>query len=122
SLDDSPRYSCTAAWDHSKEFPTWTCSGYSPIPGREYRDMDRHDYQALNRTHILSVYPHAWLDTQNNEKVREQADGSRIAFAAENGRNWYTRLPDDDCHVVDSFIEERKGFWDITESVWDNLM
>jgi len=122
ALDDSPRYSCTAAWDHTREYPTWTCANYSPIPGREYRDMDRKDYQALNRIHEVTVYPHAWLDTQNNEKVYEKADGSRVPFAKEKGRNWYTRLKDDDCKVVDSFIEERGGFWDITQNAWDELL
>lgn len=121
ALDDSPRYSCTAAWDHTRQYPSWTCANFSPIPGREYRDMSR-DYQALNRIHELTVYPHAWLDTQNNEKVYEKADGSRVAFAKEKGRNWYTRLKDEDCNVVDSFIEERKGFWEITQNVWDELL
>ena len=122
ALDDSPRYSCTAAWDHSREYPTWTCANYSPIPGREYRDMDRTDYQALNRIHELTVYPNAWLDTQNNEKVYEYENGSRVPFVKEKGRNWYTRLKDNDCDVVDSFIAERKGFWDITEQVWEELL
>ncbi|MBN8555410.1 MAG: hypothetical protein J0L93_08200 [Deltaproteobacteria bacterium] len=122
ALDDSPRYSCTAAWDHTREYPTWTCANYSPIAGREYRDMKRSDYQALNRIHEVTVYPNAWLDTQNNEKVIEKEDGTRVAFVKEKGRNWYTRLKNDDCNVIDSFIAERKGFWDITQQVWDGLL
>jgi len=121
ALDDSPRYSCTAAWDHTREFPTWTCANYSPIPGRESRDMDRSDYHGLDRIHSLTIYPNAWLDTQDNKKVRE-VNGERVPFVKEKGRNWYTRIPDADCNVVDSFIEERKGFWEITQGVWDELL
>jgi hypothetical protein len=121
ALDDSPRYSCSGKWDHSGAYPRWTCSGISPIPGREYRDMQR-DYDSLNRFHEITVYPNAWLDTQNNEKVRENEDGTRSAFVKEKGRNWYTRLPEADCHVVEPFIEERKSFWDLTQNAWDQLL
>lgn len=123
ALDDSPRYSCTAPWDHSQQYSSWTCSSYSPIPGREYRDMDRKDYQGLNRTHELTIYDHAWLDTQNNEKVRENEAGVRQALVREKGRNWYTRLENSQCEVLDLFLTEaRLAFWDLTQSVWEQLL
>ncbi|TVQ78757.1 MAG: hypothetical protein EA369_06160 [Bradymonadales bacterium] len=121
ALDDSPRYSCTGAWEHSQEFPRWECSNYSPIPGREYRDMGRRDYQGLDRTHRITVYPYSWLDAQENVKVREQ-NGERIDLARELGRNWHHPLPEGDCSVVDSFVEERSGFWSLTQEVWDEFL
>lgn len=116
NLDDGLRYSCAGAWSE-ETFPTWGCSNYAPIPGRETRDMGRKDYNTLERSTKLVAYGHSWLERQENTKVIDE-NGARTPLAKELGKNWYVRLPDSDCAAAQEFAAPRKDFWSLTREAW----
>lgn len=118
NLDDGLRYQCSAAWEMEKAIPEWSCSGYSPIPGRESRDMGRKDYQGLERATRLMMYGQSFLERQANTKIIHGADGVKIPLAKELGKNWYVRLPDGECAHAVEFMQPRKGFWDLMRDAW----
>lgn len=123
NLDDGLRYQCEAAFDLKAAHPEWTCSSYSPIPGRETRDMGRTDYQTMDRTTRVIVYGNSWLERQDNVKTIENADLSRTPLAREVGKNWYVRLPDSDCQPAYDFVTPgRKAFWDLVVEAWDQVL
>jgi hypothetical protein len=120
NLDDGLRYSCSAEWTN-ETFPTWACSNYAPIPGRETRDMGRRDYQTLDRFTKVVAYGNSWLERQENTKIIHQGD-TRIPLAKEVGKNWYVRLPDSECEAARAFAQPRKDFWDVTREAWDETL
>lgn len=121
NLDDGLRYQCAAPWSTDKANPEWTCSGYSPIPGRETRDMGRRDYDALDRMTRVISYGDSFIERQANTKVIHRA-GVRENLAKEVGKNWYVRLPDSDCKPAHDFIAPRKAFWDLVRETWDQVL
>ncbi|HVK62582.1 MAG TPA: DUF6607 family protein [Bdellovibrionales bacterium] len=121
NLDDGLRYQCAGAWEMSTAYPEWTCSNYAPIPGRETRDMGRKDYNTLERTTRIVAYGNSWLERQMNTKVID-TDGARTPLAKELGKNWYVRLPDSECDVVQGFVDGRKQFWSLMREVWDQVL
>ncbi|MBL7714650.1 MAG: hypothetical protein JNL01_04225 [Bdellovibrionales bacterium] len=124
NLDDGLRYQCEAAWDLTKAFPEWTCSSYSPIPGRETRDMGRTDYQTMDRTTRVIVYKNNWLERQDNIKtIEDPTTFARTPLAREVGKNWYVRLPDSECQPAFDFVTPgRKAFWELVIEAWDQVL
>jgi hypothetical protein len=120
NLDDGLRYQCAAAWSTDTAYPEWSCAGYAPIPGREYRDMGRKDYQGLERSTRLIAFGQSWLDRQANVKVIQDAAG-KTPLAREVGKTWYTRLPDAECAYARSFAEPRHEFWGLLRETWDEV-
>ncbi|MGE0634007.1 MAG: DUF6607 family protein [Pseudobdellovibrionaceae bacterium] len=118
NLDDGLRYQCAANWNFQTAYPEWTCSSYSPIPGREYRDMGRKDYNTLDRTSRLIVYGGSWLERQENIKTIHGEDNSRTPLAKEVGKNWYVKLPDSECAPAQEFMTPRKAFWSVLRDSW----
>jgi len=121
NLDDGLRYQCAAKWDHSKFNPEWNCANFSPIPGRESRDMGRKDYQALDRNTRIIAYGNSWAERQNNVKTTLQSF-TRFPLARELGRTWYIKQPDSACMEAQKFVEERKAFWRILMNVWEEFL
>jgi hypothetical protein len=121
NLDDGLRYQCSAPFNATTAFAEWTCSGYAPIPGRETRDMGRHDYDALDRQTRVIAYGNSWLERQDNVKVIDRGQG-RVPLARETGKNWYVRLPDSECEAARSFAEPRHAFWQLTREAWDQVL
>ena len=119
SLDDGLRYQCAAAWSTDTEYPAWSCDGMAPIPGREYRDMGRKDYQDLDRSSKLVVYDANWLEREKNTKIIDTA-GTKTPLVKELGKTWYARLPDAECKDAQEFASPRRVlFWDVTREAWD---
>ena len=118
SLDDGLRYQCAAAWSTDTEYASWKCDGLAPIPGREFRDMKRKDYQDLDRSSKLVVYDSNWLEREQNTKIIDEA-GVKTALAKELGKTWYVRLPDSECKDAQDFAKSRMLFWDFTREAWD---
>ncbi|SDE94687.1 DUF6607 family protein [Terriglobus roseus] len=119
SLDDGLRYQCSAAWTTDTEYASWKCDDMAPIPGREYRDMKRKDYQDLERSSKLVVYDTNWLEREANTKIVD-ADGVKTPLVKELGKTWYVRLPDAECKDAQEFASPRRvAFWDITREAWD---
>lgn len=118
SLDDGLRYECSAKWTTDTEYASWSCDGLAPIPGREYRDMKRKDYQDLDRGTKLVVYDSNWLERERNTKVIDEA-GTKTPLVKELGKTWYVRLPENECKEAQDFAKPRLTFWDITREAWD---
>lgn len=119
NLDDGLRYQCAAAWSTDTEYATWSCDGMAPIPGREYRDMKRKDYQDLDRSSKLVVYDSNWLEREANTKIID-SNGVKTPLVKELGKTWYVRLPDNECKDAQEFVTPRRLiFWDITREAWD---
>ena len=122
SLDDGPRYSCQGVWDISGARNLWKCTEtYSPIPGREYRDMGRKDYQGLTRSAQIQVYDWGWLERQENVKVTEAA-GHKTPLVREEGKIFSIRVDDAFCAPARDFVAARKNYWDISRAVWSEVL
>jgi hypothetical protein len=122
ALDDGLRYQCAAAWSLSTHYPEWNCENYAPIPGREFRDMGRKDYNTLERGTRILVYESSWLERQANTKVIDDLSGGRVPLARELGKNWYVRLPDSDCDSARAFTQLRRPFWELLRETWDQVL
>lgn len=120
NLDDGLRYQCMSEWNTKNEYPEWSCSNYSPIPGRETRDMNRKDYQTLQRSTKIVVYENNWLERQNNVKTVHEKN-KKTPLVKEEGKNWYVRLPDSECKVAQEFTESRRAFWALLRESWDEV-
>lgn len=122
NLDDGLRYQCSGAFNATTAYPEWTCNeNYAPIPGRETRDMGRHDYDALVRNTRVIAYGNSWLERQDNTKTIDRGQG-RIPLAKETGKNWYVRLPDSECQAARDFAEPRHAFWQLEREAWDQVL
>ena len=121
NLDDGLRYECSGLWDFSKGYPSYRCSGFAPIPGRETRDMGRSDYQSLERSANVQAYGNSWIERQANTKVIDK-NGVHTPLAKEVGKNWYVRLPDSDCRTAVAFAEPRKAFWHLLRDTWAGVL
>lgn len=123
SLDDGLRYQCTAPWLENTAYPEWTCNNYAPIPGREFRDMSRKDYNTLDRTTRLVNYGTSWLERQNNIKtIHDTATNTRTPLAKEEGKNWYVRLADSECDVVRPYVKAHTPFWSLMQETWSEIL
>ena len=121
NLDDGLRYQCAARWRTDTVYPEWSCSNYAPIPGRETRDMQRGDYQTLDRATRLVLYGASWLERQDNVKTIHGERG-RSPLVRETGKNWYVRLPDVDCAAGQTFARPRQAFWTLLRQTWDGVL
>ena len=125
NLDDGLRYQCAARWSEDRAYPEWSCANYAPIPGRETRDMQRSDYQTLDRKTRIVLYGMAqggsWLERQDNVKIIH-GDAGRTPLVRELGRNWYVRLPDAECAGARAFAERRRAYWALLRETWDGVL
>jgi hypothetical protein len=124
SLDDGPRYQCVARWKKTEkrnEPPTWVCENYSPMPGREFRDMNRNDYHGLQRRTQIQSHRWGWKELQWNQKVREEA-GHFVSLVSELGNTTYTRIDDRFCMPAKEFWAKRKDFWKLVRLVWADVL
>jgi hypothetical protein len=121
NLDGGLRYQCVGSWEQRGHRLEWQCGDtYAPIPGRETRDMQRSDYQALVRRTHLVVFPGSWLEKQQNVKTVETG-AERTPLAEEVGRTWYVRVPDEECAAAARFAAERQAFWNLLQHTWDEV-
>jgi hypothetical protein len=121
NLDDGPRYQCSAAWATGTEHAEWSCVSPAPIPGRETRDMHRHDYNELDRASRIILYGQNWLEREENTKVTEE-NAAKTPLVKEEGKIWYARLPDSECAAVQEFVKPRLAFWKIVVEAWDQVL
>lgn len=119
-LDGGLRYQCAASWDLKAAYPEWSCDTYAPMTRREYGDMGRADYQALQRSSRVISYGANWLERESNIKTIE-ADGVRTPLAKEAGKIWYVRLPDAECAAAQAFAKPRLAFWNLLRETWDKV-
>lgn len=118
NLDDGLRYQCLGSWTEERSYSQFECKAFSPIPGRETRDMGRTDYNTMQRSTQVALFGQSWLEKQKNIKVDFSRDRSR-ELAGEVGKIWSVRVPDEECATVSSWADERQAFWDILAQAWD---
>lgn len=121
NLDDGLRYACAGSWNLSTAYPEWGCDSYSPIPGREYRDMGRTDYDTLQRGTRVVAYSGNWLERQANTKIIHNG-GNKVELARELGKIWYVKLPDAECAPAHAFSQPRLAFWSLSRETWDEVL
>jgi hypothetical protein len=121
ALDDGLRYQCVGAWERKGKRLEWECGdNYAPIPGRETRDMGRKDYQGLLRSTQLVVFPEHWVERQKNVKTVEEGT-ERKPLTEEVGRNWFLRVPDEQCAAIRSYAAEHQAWWNLLQETWEEL-
>lgn len=120
SVDDSPRYGCTATWTHDAASSSWECATPSPLPRREY--SQRQDYNILMRgnTHRVGV-DGDWQHLQDNTKVRD--DGVvRRPLAQEAGTNQYTKIPAARCAKLKADYQDMRAVWHEIQAYWQQYL
>lgn len=124
-VDDSPRYSGVAAWQHLGNYSAWSdVDGWRPLPRREFSVRD--DYQVLigNNRHIIT--PTGWVHEQQNLKVRLDAPGRMHAdapvLARELGFNRYERIEGYDWREGDRYLQATEPVWSEVRRQWDRLI
>jgi hypothetical protein len=123
NLDDGLRYQCSAPWSADLKNPEWNCSNFAPIPGREFRDMKRKDYNSLERATRVVAYGSSWLERQNNIKTQFKfGSGAKNQLVKEEGKTWYVRLPDSECEPAREFVKPYTEFWTLVRTTWEQVL
>lgn len=124
-VDDSPRYSGVARWNHFGNYSSWESKeGWRPLPRREF--SVRNDYDVLAGTNRHTILPAGWVHEQQNLKVALDADGQPRAndpvLAREFGYNRYERIADFDWSAGDRYFERTKPLWKAVRDQWSALL
>jgi hypothetical protein len=124
-VDDSPRYSGVAAWQHLGNYSAWgDTDGWRPLPRREF--SVRSDYQVLigHNRHIIT--PTGWVHEQANLKVKLDEAGRVLAkapvVAREQGFNRYERIEGYDWSPGDRYLQATEPVWSEVRRQWDRLI
>lgn len=120
NLDDGLRYQCASQWKTTGTYPEWSCDNYAPIPGRETRDMQRKDYNALQRSTRIIAYGDSFLERQFNTKVIDK-NGKQTPLVKETGKIWFVRVPNNDCSEAQAFAKPRREFWALLKNTWNEV-
>ncbi|MCB5189157.1 hypothetical protein LG198_00215 [Methylobacillus arboreus] len=124
-VDDSPRYSGVAKWQHFGNYSSWSDEdGWRPLPRREYSVRDDYDVLIGNNRHIIN--PTGWTHEQQNLKVKLDRTGQIAAnqpvLARESGFNRYERIRGHDWSAGDRYFEASKPVWSAVKQEWDRLI
>ncbi|MDR5172710.1 hypothetical protein IHQ56_12845 [Methylobacillus flagellatus] len=124
-VDDSPRYSGIARWQHLGNFSSWSDeNGWRPLPRREY--SVRSDYDVLIGNNRHTITPTGWTHEQQNLKVKLDKTGQLAAsnpvLGRESGFNRYERITGYDWSAGDRYQENTKPVWDAVRKKWQQLI
>lgn len=120
-VDDSPRYSGSASWNHSDGRSFWENLSHAPMPRREYKDNNREDYNALRRFNRIEIEDFGWVHHQDNEKIIRKDNQVDQLVAEEKGVNNYKKVADSACKVAQEWWETHKEFWARVREVWQGI-
>ncbi len=123
-VDDSPRYSGVAKWQHLPSYSSWNdTDGWRPLPRREY--SVRNDYDVLIGSNRHTITPTGWLHEQRNLKAKVDANGKLPAkdaiLATEYGMSRYERIQHFDFKDGDAYMAKTKPLWDAVRTKWSEL-
>ena len=123
-VDDSPRYSGSAKWQHTAGYSSWNdFDGWRPLPRREF--SVRNDYDVLIGSNRHTITPTGWLHEQRNLKAKIDTKGNLIEkdsiIATEYGISRYERIKNFNFKDGDSYITKSKPVWDAVRAKWDEL-
>ena len=121
-VDDSPRYSGVAKWQHLPSYSSWNdTDGWRPLPRREF--SVRSDYDVLIGSNRHTITPTGWLHEQRNLKVQIDASGHiSHTLATEYGLSRYERINHFNFKDGDSYMAKTMPVWDAVRKQWDNLI
>ena len=118
-VDDSPRYSGIARWEHTSNMSSWESAAWRPLPRREY--TVRSDYQVLVAKNRHTLTPEGWVHEQDNYKL--VLDGEeRSIIAREVGLNVYNRTTAVDFSKAREYWAATQEFWGDVRAFWADLM
>lgn len=124
-VDDSPRYSGIAKWQHLGNYSSWSDEdGWRPLPRREYSVRSDYDVLIGNNRHIIT--PTGWVHEQQNLKVKLDQTAKIAANAPvvgrESGFNRYERIQEYDWGAGDKYLEATRPVWTAVREEWDKLI
>lgn len=124
-VDDSPRYSGVARWEHFGNYSSWAGDeGWRPLPRREFSVRD--DYDVLVGTNRHIILPTGWVHEQQNLKLALGEDGKPRAnepvLAREFGYNRYERIKDHDWSAGDRYLARTEPLWQAVRAQWSALL
>ncbi|MDQ3196076.1 MAG: hypothetical protein M3Q32_06820 [Pseudomonadota bacterium] len=124
-VDDSPRYSGVARWQHFGNLSSWESpEGWRPLPRREF--SVRNDYHVLIGTNRHIILPTGWVHEQQNLKVAlGEDDKPRAAepvIAREFGYNRYERIQEFDWSAGDRYLASTAPLWKAVRKEWADLI
>lgn len=117
-VDDSPRYVGSATWLHVDGKHWWESTADAPLPRREY--SKRNDYNVMQRTNRHEIMEDGWLHGQDNLKIVRK-DGKDEVLVSEKGRNYYTKIKNNNCKAAQKWWKENKDFWKLVRNEWDEI-
>jgi hypothetical protein len=124
-VDDSPRYSGVARWEHFGNYSSWEGDeGWRPLPRREFSVRD--DYHVLVGVNSHIILPTGWVHEQQNLKVVLAENGKPRAnepvLAREFGYNRYERIKDFDWSAGDRYLTRTEPLWKTVREEWQALI
>lgn len=124
-VDDSPRYSGVAKWQHLGNYSSWGDEGgWRPLPRREY--SVRKDYQVLIGSNRHTITPTGWIHEQQNLKTALDDKGQLVpghpVVARELGFNRYERITHYDWSAGDRYVKGSEPVWSVVRQKWDEVI
>jgi hypothetical protein len=117
-VNDGPRYSGTAKWNHKYGVSTWTSErNWRPLPRREY--TSRTDYQLINAENRHTITPQGWTHEQDNTKVMRSKEGKDTTLVREFGFNDYRRIEGYDFGPALAYWNSTSNFWADVRTRWE---
>lgn len=116
-VDDKPRYTGSATWNHVDGRHFWENLTNAPLPRREY--TQREDYNITRRFNTLEITNTGWIHDQDNDKIIKEASGSTYLLAQEKGNNIYKKVDDSKCEAAQKWWKENQAFWKKVRLKWD---
>lgn len=116
-VNDGPRYSGSAKWNHKHGISTWTGHSWRPLPRREY--TSRSDYQLINADNRHTIIPQGWTHEQDNAKVVRSEEDKDDVLVREFGFNDYRRIGGYDFGPALSYWNSTSEFWADVRRRWE---
>ena len=117
SVDDSPRYECSAPWVQWNNEAYWECKTARPLPRRE---SGRTDYQVLNARTRQEIFADGWMIEEDNVKTAI-VNGVQTPVVKEKGENHYDRLPDSRCKGGADYWTANRDTWHAIVAAWNEI-
>lgn len=115
-VDDSPRYSAIAKWQHQNGISSWTSPpNLRPLPRRDMTKRD--DYDAILAVNRHAITPTGWVHEQDNSKLILRGHAPQL-LAREVGINSYIRSEKITSHVAEEYWSQTKKYWKAVREIW----
>ena len=117
-VDDGPRYEGYGTWVHVDGRHYWESVTDAPLPRREH--TIRNDYNVLNRTSHIEIYPDgSWVLDQDNKKIARVPSGDSLV-CMEKGIEYFTPSKVSAQSAI-KYWEKEQLFWKDVRTAWDEI-